>query len=112
LPPRPAAAYPELMSPDFIIAMHRKRLIRKFRAAGATSPARAVSIEFLGERANWIFRGMAKRGVFLPARDGLYYMDEPAADEYLRRRWIRLRILDGLALLALLIWALAHFARH
>jgi hypothetical protein len=90
-----------------VIMTRRKRLIRRFREAGATRPDRAVALETLGERRTWIFNQMVRCGVFLPASDGRFFMDEQAATEFLHRMRMRAIMGAGILLLALLIvWAL------
>lgn len=100
------------MSAAAVIAMRRKRLIRRFREAGATDPKHAVTLEALGERHTWIFDQMARAGVFLAVPEGRYFMDESAATNF-RRRY-RVRALVGTAiclLLFLALWLLGLFGR-
>ena len=59
-----------------VLAMRRKRLLRRFRDAGAIDPFRAVTLESLGERRTWIFTRMERRGVLIDAGDARYYLDE------------------------------------
>ena len=67
------------MSAAAVILIRRRRLVRRFQAAGATSPDRAITLESIHERHSWIFERMARQGVFLSAGPQLFYMDEPAA---------------------------------
>ena len=78
----------------------QNRLIRHFRAASATVPERCVRPADIGCGTGWIFRGMARRGVFVEAGESLYYMDEAALAVFLRERRVRMSI--GAAVLAFL----------
>lgn len=94
------------MSAAAVIARRRRRLIRKFRDAGATDPCHTTTPEMLGERHSWIFDRLVRRGVFQSVPDGTYYLDEPAADEYQRRRRTRALIITGIMLgVFLVLWA-------
>ena len=73
------------MSAAAVIAMRRRRLVRRFRDAGATDPEHAGTLEALGERQTWGFDRMMGAGVFLAAPDGRYFMDEAAATDYRHR---------------------------
>jgi hypothetical protein len=92
------------MSAATVISIRRKRLIRHFREAGATSPAAAVTLESLGHRDSWIFEQMVRHRVFVAVEDGRYYLDEAAAGLFLRER--RARALFFLAIF-ILIWVVA-----
>ncbi len=94
------------MSAAATIAIRRRRLVRRFREAGATAPEHDVTLEAIGERHNWIFDRMAQAGVFLPAPDGRYFMNEAAATEYRHRCRVRALVMTGiLALSGLLLWS-------
>jgi len=103
LPPSSSAA---------TIAIRRKKLIKRFREVGATDPEHAVTLEALGVRRSWIFDQMTEHGVFLPAQDGRYFMDDRAPVEFLRQRRSRTLFLGGLILLVfLLLWAFGLFGK-
>lgn len=100
------------MSAAAIIAIRRKKLVKRFREAGATDAAHAVSLDVLGVRRSWIFNQMAKRGAFLPTQDGCYFMDDQVAEEFLRQRRMRAVTLSGILLLVfLLLWCLARLGK-
>ncbi len=92
------------MSAATVISIRRKRLIKHFREAGATSPAAAVALESLGHRPSWIFEQMVRHRVFVAVEDGRYYLDEAAADLFLRER--RARALFFCAIFVL-FWVIA-----
>jgi hypothetical protein len=93
------------MSAAAVIAARRKRLVRRFREAGAVDPEHAVTPESLGERRSWIFEQMTRRGVFYLTREGRYFMDDQAAVEFLRERRVRALVIGGIALIAfILLW--------
>lgn len=95
------------MSAAAVIAMRRRRLVRRFREAGATAPERAVTLEALGERPTWVFDRMVGAGVFLPAPEGRYFMDEAAATDYRHRCRVRAWVGAGVCLLVFLVLWLA-----
>ena len=91
------------------IVLKQNRLMRTFRAAGATSPATATTPEDIGCRQGWIFRRMVERGVFIPAGNDKFYLDEEAARTFVQRR--RLKALIALAVVVvvfLVVWLAAH----
>jgi hypothetical protein len=100
------------MSVAAVIAIRRKKLVKRFREAGATDPEHAVMPEALGERRSWIFNQMLEHDVFLPALNGRFYMDDQAATEFLRQRRIRALLITGILLLVfLLLWAFGTLVR-
>jgi hypothetical protein len=100
------------MSAGAIIAIRRKRLVRRFREAGATDLEHAVTLEALGERPSWIFDQMTQIGAFLSAPGGRFYMDERVAVEFLRGRRKRALFISGILLLVfLLLWGFGFFHR-
>jgi hypothetical protein len=100
------------MSAAATIAIRRKRLVRRFREAGATDPAHAITPEALGERRSWIFDQMAEQGVFVPTPDGRFFMDDRAAVEFLEERRMRALVIGGFLLIVfLLLWLLGVFGR-
>lgn len=100
------------MSAATVIAIRRKRLVRRFREAGATDPQHAVTPEELGERRSWLFDQMARHGVFLPTQDGRFFMDDRAASEFLEQRRMRALLLGGILLVVfLLLWVFGLFSR-
>ena len=98
------------MSAAAVIIIRRKRLVRRFREAGAVDREHAVTLEVVGERPSWIFEQMARRGVFLEAGEGRYYMDEQAALEFLQRARRRALMFGGILLLVFLVFCLASWA--
>jgi len=91
------------MSAAAVIAIHRKRLIRRFREAGATDLLHATTPEALGQRQSWIFNRMVDAGVFVPTPDSRYFLDEQAADEYLHRQRVRALAISAILLIVFLI---------
>lgn len=100
------------MSAAAVIAIRQKRLVNRFREAGATDPEHAITPEALGERRSWIFNQMVEHGVFLPALNGRFYMDNQAAIEFLRQRRKRALLIAGILLLMFLLqWAFGTLVR-
>ncbi len=75
------------MSGEYVI-IKQNQYIRRFKKAGATAPASARPLAELRVRNGHIFRGLVRRGVFVEAGDGRYYIDLDQAAEFmaLRRR--------------------------
>jgi hypothetical protein len=92
------------------IILRQNRLMRRFRAAGATNPAAARVPRDIGCRAGWLFRRMAARGVFVPTLDGRFYLDENAAQSFVARRRARIGAVVAVLLVIYLVVMLT--ARH
>ena len=71
------------MSAAAIIAMRRRKLVRRFQEAGAIDPEHALKV--IDERHTWVFDRMVRAGVFRSAPEGRYFMDEAAAKKYQHR---------------------------
>ena len=92
------------MSAAAVIAIRRKRLVRRFREAGAIDREHAATLEVLGERHSWIFDQMVRHEVILVAQDGRFFLDEQAAGEFLRQRRRRALFVVGILLLVLFLF--------
>jgi len=89
------------MSGAAIIA-RQNRLIRTFRAAGATSAASARTLDELGV-ARWpVFMLLESRGVFVQTGEA-WYLDEAAAAAYIKARRFRVAVFITIALIAMAI---------
>jgi hypothetical protein len=86
------------MSAAAVIVARQNKLIRRFREAGATAPNFARSPEDLGCRNSWLFRRLVTRGVFVETKPGRYYVDETAADNF-----VRVRRAKALGMLAIVV---------
>lgn len=69
------------MSTAAIIAMRRRKLVRRFRQAGAIDPEHAVALKVIGERHNWVFDRMVRAGVFRSASEGALLHGRGCRDE-------------------------------
>ncbi len=58
------------------VARRRRQIVAAFRAAGATSPERAVPEASLELRGHLVFKAMQKRGVIARTPDGRLYLNE------------------------------------
>lgn len=95
------------MSAAAVIALRRKRLIRAFREAGATDCDHASTLEQVGQRHTWIFDQLVRRGVFVAAAPGRYFLDERAADAFLAAYRKRALVMVAVLLVVgLLLWLL------
>lgn len=86
------------------VVMHQNRLMRRFQDAQATDPKSAVTLAELGCRNSWIFRRMVARGVFVETGDSRFYMDEKAAQSFVKMRWRRMLTFLAVAVVICLIW--------
>jgi len=100
------------MSAAAVIAIRRKRLVQRFRDAGATDLKHAVTLESLGERPSWIFDQMVRSGAFVAGPGSRFYMDEQVAIEFLRQRRKRALLVTGFLLVVfVLLWIFGLFGR-
>ena len=87
-----------------VILMHQNRLMRRFRDAMATDPKSATTLADIGCRNSWIFRRMVARGVFIETGERQYYMDEDAAQWFVKRRRQVMFIFIAVVILLFVIW--------
>ena len=101
------------MSAAAVIILRRKRLVRRFREAGALDPEHAVSLESLGERRTWIFSQMVSQRVFVPVSDNKHYLDEAAASDFLAAQRVKAWVVGGvLVIVFLVLWLLKIIGRR
>ena len=86
-----------------VVVMHQNRLMRRFREAKATDPKSATTLADIGCRNSWVFRRMVARGVFIEIGKRRYYMDEDAAQSFVKRRWRVMFIFIAVAILVLAV---------
>jgi hypothetical protein len=91
------------------ILRKERHVVQHFREAGATSPARALSLDDLHERHGLGLRRLRKRAVIREAQPGRFYLDEEVWHALGRsRRRVSLAVL---ALIVLLIVAVFGVSR-
>ncbi len=95
------------MSAAAVIALRRKKLIRRFAEEGAISCDKAIPFAKTGVRRSWVFDQMVARGVFVPVGDDRYYLDEQSSQAFLARQRRRALVVGGILLLVLLVVLLA-----
>ena len=61
-----------------VIALHKKRIVAAFRAAGATEPTRAASVEQLAVHDGQALRILRRREIVRDAGDARLWLDEAA----------------------------------
>ena len=86
------------------VVMHQNRLMRRFQDAEVTSPKSAKSLADMGCRNSWIFRRMVVRGVFVETGDGRFYMDENAAQVFVKMRRRRMLTFFVVAIVICVVW--------
>jgi hypothetical protein len=91
------------MSAAAVIIRRRKRFIRRFRGAGATSPDRAIPFAQVNTRRSWVFDRLVSHGVIVEAGPDRYYLDENAAEVFMRRRRRRALLITGVILAVWLV---------
>ena len=95
------------MNGEYII-IKQNQYMRKFRQAEATDAPHARPLSEIGiRRRSGIFRRMAGRGVFVETAEGVYYMNQEAAEAFVAARRRRILIAIGLIVLIGLILYLA-----
>ena len=88
-----------------VISKKRREIIRKFREAGATSPASPKTIEEVGLSKNPILKIQKLQGVIVEAEPGRYYLNEARESEMRRIRCSIIVVV--LALTALFVWLMS-----
>lgn len=82
-----------------VVAGQRRKVVRRFREAGATAPDAALGLEQLGLRKTPILRLLCHRGVLVEARRERYFLDTRREAEVARfRRRLVLAVLSLLGL--------------
>lgn len=87
-----------------IVAKKRRRVIRAFAQAGATSPETAKTLEELGVHDSLILQVQKMRGVIVPVDGERFYLDEARELEVARKR--RAIVLIAVAVILVLAWLL------
>lgn len=88
-----------------VIVARQNQYIRTFRKAEALSADRAIRPQDLGIHETWIFRRLVQRGVFVEATPGCYYLEEIAAEQFVRDRRFRALTFLGVVTVLFLIYA-------
>jgi len=86
------------MSAAAVIVRRRKRLIRRFREAGATGPDHTIPFGEVDMRRSWVFDHMVSHGVFVEEGPDRYYLDEGAAEAFMRSRRRRALVITAVLL--------------
>jgi hypothetical protein len=74
------------MSAAAVIIYRQRQFVIRFLEAGATSPATARSLDDLDMRTHWIFRRMARAGVFLEVSPDRWYLDTAGWHKFEQRQ--------------------------
>lgn len=95
------------------ILHHQRRIVAAFRAAGATDPGRATTVEKLAVRGGQALRILLRHGILHDAGDGMLWLDEVAWNAHeARRRRFALRLILGMVTLVsaalLTLWLIQH----
>lgn len=94
------------MSAAAVIIYRQRQFVIGFLEAGATSPATACSLDHLGLRTHWVFRRMAREGVFLAVSPDRWYLDTAGwhrFEERQRRRIVRFIGVSAVTLILVLL---------
>jgi hypothetical protein len=99
------------VSSEAYIIIKQNQYMRKFREAGATHPDAARTLAELDIRPTGIFRKLEHKDIFKPGRrPETYYMDEPAASDFVEAR--RKRVFYMLLLLLVVAAVLFFLGRR
>ena len=74
------------MNPAPIILRRQGQIVRRFREAEVTSPRAARALDELGIQSSWLFRRMARKGIFVAVSPDRWYLDLEVLAEFERRR--------------------------
>jgi hypothetical protein len=85
-----------------IIAIRMRRYKQAFRAAGATSPARAIRPAEKGLRESLVFHKLVRESILVSVGDGRFYLDETRDEVVMRTRQKLLLILIVIILVILI----------
>lgn len=90
-----------------IVLMKERKMVSRFRAAGAVGAAQARSLEELGVARGVILRRLRERAVIRDAGGERYYLDEPswAAVRRSRRRAIHVAWVIALIIILAVLFA-------
>ena len=100
------------MSAAAVIIIRRKKFIRRFTEEGATAPEKAILFAEVGMRRSWIFDQMVRRGVFVSIGQDRFYMNEQAAEAFLRAQRRRAWTIGGVLILLFLIFLFLSLLRQ
>jgi len=65
-----------MFNPAIAAVAKRNKIIRRFRAANATVPERAIDPFILGLRHGLVFKKLVVRGILVETTRNLFYLDE------------------------------------
>ena len=90
-----------------VVLAKERRMVSRFRAAGAVTPVRARTLEELGIPRGVILRRLRERAVIRDAGGERYYLDEPswAAVRRSRRRAIHVAWVIALIVILAVLFA-------
>ena len=93
------------MSAAAAILIRQRRMIRRYRDAGAIDSLHACCPEDLGLRRSWLFNRMIDRGVFVPVGDGRCFLDLQGAQRFREIQRRRAGVLLIVAIVLFLLFA-------
>lgn len=97
------------MSAAVLIMRRQRQFIRGFAERGATCPDKAVPFADLGMGRSWIFDRLVGRGVFVEVGSNRFYLDEQAAQGFLRKQRRRALTITSILVVLFLAFLLASF---
>ncbi len=100
------------MSAAAVIIYRQRQFVIRFLEVGATSPATARSLDDLGMRTHWVFRRMARQGVFLQASPDRWYFDPAGWQRFERRQRQRVVTFIGVFAIGLILFLLLLLLAH
>ena len=105
-----AAVVPVVVS---AVVRHQRRIVAAFRAAGATEPGRAATVEKLAVRKGQALETLLRHAIVRDAGGQLLWLDEAAWSAHEAKRWrFALRLMVGMGTLVfvalLSLWLILH----
>jgi len=91
------------MTTAAIVAVKRRRIIRKFRDAQAFDEASAINAAEHNIRRSFIFKRLTSDGIILPAGKDLYFLDVVREKEVTKNRRKKLLLIGAALIVAALI---------
>ena len=94
------------INPAISILAIQKRIIHKFKTAGATRSSDAVALSDLGISKRLIFNKLVRQGIIMEAQRGYYYLNE-TREQAIRKK--RLDILWTVMMMFAIVVIIAYF---
>jgi hypothetical protein len=92
-----------------IVAIHRKKLLNKFRTASATNPEMAILPAEHGIRTGLIFKRLVRQRILVQTHNLRYYLDETREGEV---RHVKLQVVIAIVIIFMVFALILLFSQH